>query len=53
MLVLVHQTLLQDAVLAYSEPYPGRVLHLRVTHQSWALDCIVVYQRHLNWQHKR
>ena len=53
MLVLVHQTLLQDAVLAYSEPYPGRVLHLRVTHQSWALDCMVVYQRHLNWQHKQ
>ena len=52
-LVLVHRTLLKDAVLAYAEPYPGRVLHVRITHKSWALDCVVVYQRPLNWQKKQ
>ena len=49
-LILIHRTLLKQAVLAHAEPYPGRFLHLRITHQSWALDCVVVYQRPLNWQ---
>ena len=49
-LILIHRTLLKKAVLAHAEPYPGRLLHLRVTHQSWALDCVVAYQRPLNWQ---
>ena len=52
-LVLVHRTFLRDAALAYAEPYPGRVLHIRITHKSWALDCVVVYQRPLNWQKKQ
>ena len=52
-LILVHRTLLRDATLAYAEPFPGRVLHLRITHQAWALDCVVVYQRPFAWQHRQ
>ena len=52
-LILVHRTLLRDATLAHAEPFPGRVLHLRITHRAWALDCVVVYQRPYTWQHRQ
>ena len=52
-LILVHRTLLRDATLAHAEPFPGRVLHLRITHHAWALDCVVVYQRPYTWQHRQ
>ena len=47
---LVHRSLTQHAVLSFGEPFPGRILHVRITAKGWALDCVNVYQQTMNWQ---
>ena len=47
---LLHRTLTRDAVISFSEPFPGRILHVRIATKSWALDCVNVYQQTMHWQ---
>ena len=45
-MILVHRSLTRDAVISFGEPFPGRVLHVRITTKSWAN----VYQQTMQWQ---
>ena len=49
-LFLLHRSLTRDAVVSFGEPFPGRILHVRITTKSWALDCLNVYQQTMQWQ---
>ena len=49
-MLLIHKSLTRDAVISFGEPFPGRILHVRITTQCWALDCLNIYQHTLNWQ---
>ena len=49
-MLLIHRSLTQHAVLSFGEPFPGRILHVRITAKGWALDCVNVYQQTMNWQ---
>ncbi|CAE7356293.1 clpC, partial [Symbiodinium sp. CCMP2592] len=39
-LLLVHKAFSADCVISTAEPYPGRLLHVRLTHMAWALDIL-------------
>ena len=49
-MLLIHRSLTRNAVLSFGKPFPGRVLHVRITTKCWALDCVNVYQQTMNWQ---
>ena len=49
-MLLIHRSLTRDAVISFGEPFPGRLLHVRITTKSWALDCVNVYQQTMQWQ---
>ena len=49
-LFMLHRSLTRDAVVSFGEPFPGRLLHVRISTKSWALDCLNVYQQTMQWQ---
>ncbi|CAE7020812.1 Pol [Symbiodinium sp. CCMP2456] len=43
--VLVHKDLLKHAQVAFADPQPGRIQHIRIIHQQWTADVLHVYQK--------
>ncbi|CAE7491773.1 unnamed protein product [Symbiodinium sp. CCMP2592] len=45
LLILLNKNATRNCRIVYADPQPGRVQHLRILHDKWAVDLLHIYQK--------
>ncbi|CAE7423381.1 Pol, partial [Symbiodinium sp. CCMP2592] len=45
LLILLNKNTTRNCRIVYADPQPGRVQHLRILHDKWAVDLLHIYQK--------